>query len=265
MEDETYAFIEDVKSRKDIAKSAKNKKSGKCPRKVRFPSDYLSKKEREAMNGECKTWSMFKFYDWDEFREMAADIQVRYLNNILERYGVGTSTISRYQFKKSSSNLDKYLAKHGLIDKIKRVNKNGISVAANIPRYLEALARQNNVEITHSEPEKPADIFIPDGMAPGYCSDGVKAEDSIKEIVRSKLIFGDEDEKKVATDELVTKAFADISQEKPLPTSINRLSFSCDGFDFDTFKRVAALFEGKKVTVSMSIYEKSGSDFSNEL
>ena len=194
MEDEKYVFIEDVKTRKDVARSARKKKNGAKSRKVTFPSDYLTKKEREKMNGECKTWSMFKFYNWEEFQEMPADIQVQYLNSIIYRYGVGICTISKHQFKKSPSNLDKYLTAHGIKSAIKHTSPGtGPAVKKNLSRYLEAIEKQNQNETANSPeividfkveepPEKPADIFIPDGMAPGYCSDGTKVEDAIKEL-----------------------------------------------------------------------------------
>lgn len=261
MEDETYAFIEDVKTRKDVARSAKNKKCGKKSKRVTFPSDYLTKKEREAMNGDCKTWSMFKFYTWEEFQEMPADIQGRYLNSIIDRYGVGLCTISKHQFKKSPSNLDKYLTAHGIKGVIKHTSPGtGPAVKKNLSRYLEAIEKQNRNETADSPqividfkveepPEKPADIFIPDGMAPGYCSDGTKVEDSIKEIVHSKVIFGDEEEKKEATDELVKKAVADISK-----SGVTSMLINMDGFDLELIDYLyMQKFKNKKVKVTMTI------------
>ena len=62
MNDEKYAFIEDVTERKSIARGAFHKKGGAKSNKCTLPSDYLTRKEREKMNGEVKTWNLNKFY-----------------------------------------------------------------------------------------------------------------------------------------------------------------------------------------------------------
>ena len=53
MNDEKYVFINDCAEKKRTARGIHNKRThaGKGG-KVIFPSDYLTRKEREAMNGE---------------------------------------------------------------------------------------------------------------------------------------------------------------------------------------------------------------------
>ena len=59
MKDETYAFISDVKEKGFTARSARHTRThcGKGGR-VRLPSDNLSKKELEKLNGECKSFRL---------------------------------------------------------------------------------------------------------------------------------------------------------------------------------------------------------------
>ena len=59
MTDERYTFITDVAEKKRTARGAFNKRThnGKGG-KVRFPSDYLSNKERNEMNGKVREYRM---------------------------------------------------------------------------------------------------------------------------------------------------------------------------------------------------------------
>lgn len=180
MEDEKYVFIQDVKEKKEIARSAKNKKNGSKSTKVTFPSDYLTRKEREKMNGECKTWNLNGFYTWAEFKEMPADIAAAYISTLNQKYHVSIRTISNELFHIADSTFHMHIRKHGIFPllNIKRYFNN----SSTIEEFKNAMKK---------EKETPADIFIPDGMAPGYCSDGTKVEDAIKEaadIANKKLV-----------------------------------------------------------------------------
>jgi hypothetical protein len=210
MEDEKYVFIQDVKEKKEIARSAKNKKNGSKSTKVTFPSDYLTRKEREKMNGECKTWNLNEFYTWAEFKEMPADIAAAYISTLNQKYHVSIRTISNELFHIADSTFHMHIRKHGIFPLL------------NIKRYF------NNSSIVEEfrnamkkEKETTADIFIPDGMAPGYCSDGTKVEDAIKETV-------DAANKKLIEDGLVSSSevIADIHKKIDSPDTGFALDFS---------------------------------------
>lgn len=106
MTDEKYEFMQDCKEKKFTARSARNKRThtGKGGR-VRFPSDYLSAKEREAMNGECVSYRMNEPITWEEFKSWPDEHQKTYIlllrkkfnvpdKDIAEMMGVSTWTIS---------------------------------------------------------------------------------------------------------------------------------------------------------------------------
>lgn len=86
MTDAEYVFNQTSKERKRNGRGDYNKKrqGGKT---IRFPSDNLSRKEKNAMNGEVKTYSFYKPLYWDEFRKMPNDIQQEYLDTIKEKFG----------------------------------------------------------------------------------------------------------------------------------------------------------------------------------
>ena len=85
MKDETYAFISDVKDKKITARSARHTRThcGKGGR-VRFPSDNLSKKELQKMNGECKSFRLNDPMVWKEFKSMPDDLKITYIK--LQKY-----------------------------------------------------------------------------------------------------------------------------------------------------------------------------------
>ena len=59
MKDEEYLFHQTCREQKNIARSARNKRThnGKGGR-VKFPSDYMTKKELQKMNGEVKSYRL---------------------------------------------------------------------------------------------------------------------------------------------------------------------------------------------------------------
>lgn len=87
MTDEKYTFIQDSKEKKIIAHSASKKRThaGKGG-KVRFPSDFLSKKELKAMNGEEKAYRLNEPMTWNQFKDMPDDIKILYVKLIREKF-----------------------------------------------------------------------------------------------------------------------------------------------------------------------------------
>ena len=87
MTDEEYVFRQDAREKKIIGHSAaKRNRTGKGP--VRMPSDYLTAKEKKAMNGEEKTYRLGAPMTYQEFRRMPEDLQRQYITGLLEKYDV---------------------------------------------------------------------------------------------------------------------------------------------------------------------------------
>ena len=95
MTDEKFVFVSDVRDKKRTARGSFNKRShaGKGGA-VKFPSDYLTRKEKEAMNGEVKSYRLNSPMDWKSFRAMPDDIKVLYIRGIRERYGATNTNIA---------------------------------------------------------------------------------------------------------------------------------------------------------------------------
>ena len=95
MNDEKYLFISDSREKKNVARSARNKRThcGKGGR-VKLPSDYLSKRELNAMSGECKSYRLNEPMSWDEFKSMPDDIKITYIKLIREKFKCSDSALA---------------------------------------------------------------------------------------------------------------------------------------------------------------------------
>lgn len=77
----------DVRDKKITARSAFHKRThtGKGG-PVRFPSDYLSRKELNAMNSEVKYYNINNPMKWEDFKKMPDDIKAAYIKSLREKF-----------------------------------------------------------------------------------------------------------------------------------------------------------------------------------
>lgn len=74
-------FDKDIREKKQIGNSARHKVVG-GGRRARFPSDGLTKKEREALNSEVRSWNTKRVMPWGTYKQMPGDLQKEYLTNM---------------------------------------------------------------------------------------------------------------------------------------------------------------------------------------
>ena len=94
--DEQYVMISDSIEKKKIARSSHNRKTH-CGRggRVKFPSDYLSKKELKAMNSDVKSYNLNRPMTWIEFRSMPKDLQIMYIKKLRNEFEVPDIVLSK--------------------------------------------------------------------------------------------------------------------------------------------------------------------------
>jgi hypothetical protein len=94
MTDEKFTFIEDLRDKKRTATGAHHKRTH-CGKggAVKFPSDFMTKKELRAMNGEVKSYKLNEPMTWAEFKAMPDDIKVTYIKALRGKYNVSDSKI----------------------------------------------------------------------------------------------------------------------------------------------------------------------------
>lgn len=86
-------FIADVADKKRTARSAHNK--AYTPRRVRFPSDYLTEKERKQMNSDVASYNLNQPMSWAEYKRLPDDLKEQYLRKLRERYGASAAAIGK--------------------------------------------------------------------------------------------------------------------------------------------------------------------------
>lgn len=95
MEDEKYIYQQEQREKKIISYSAKNARTH-CGKRgaVKLPSDYLTKKELESMNGEVKSYHLNDPMTWREFRALPDDIKIIYIKLLREKFNVPDKVIA---------------------------------------------------------------------------------------------------------------------------------------------------------------------------
>lgn len=99
MSDEEYIYRQDIKEKKAAGRGAFHKKGGSKSKKCNFPSDYMTRKEKQALNGEVMSYNPNKFYSYAEFKQLPMEYQIKYINSLLTRYNCSFAAIAKYVFQ----------------------------------------------------------------------------------------------------------------------------------------------------------------------
>lgn len=94
--DEQYTMIQDCREKKSTAASAFKQRTH-CGKGggVKLPSDYMSRKEIKAMNGECVTYRMNDPIAWEEFKTWPEEHQKNYIVNLREKYKIPGTALAK--------------------------------------------------------------------------------------------------------------------------------------------------------------------------
>lgn len=86
MTDEEFVLRSDNRERAAAGRGDFHKKRW-GGRYVRLPSDYMTRKERNAMNGEVRTYNPRTIMPWAQIREMPTDLQKEHLQWLMDNGG----------------------------------------------------------------------------------------------------------------------------------------------------------------------------------
>lgn len=93
MTDERYAFVEDVKNRKNVAKSGGKK--GKSRYGCALPVDYMTTKEKRDANSRWISVTYDRPISFDKFLAYSDDDKKKYLQTLIDRYSGDTGKIAK--------------------------------------------------------------------------------------------------------------------------------------------------------------------------
>ena len=113
MSDEEYQFYQEIKEKKQAGRGAFHKKCGAKSKKCTLPSDHMTKKEREAMNGPVISYNPNAWYSWEEFKHLPDEYRIKYVNSLMTRFNCSLAAIAEVVFGTSSSNLWALFKRHG--------------------------------------------------------------------------------------------------------------------------------------------------------
>lgn len=216
MTNEAYIFNETNRERAITRRSARCKKNGSKSKSCKLGVDRLSNKQIEKLHGPVQSWKMTNFYSWKEFKSMPNDIQVEYINYLIDKYGVGLATISSRVFYKSSRTLQQHFRRLDVEDQIHIPAKGG-SIARDAYLRLEEDIKAYNSPVAEEEP-------------------AIEAAPELEAVV------------------IESEAEPIVDPEKPVVSSMAfSTEYVADKIDFYALSYVENMFKGRKIHVSISI------------
>ena len=139
MTNEAYVFNETNRERAILKRSACHKKGGSKSKSCKLGVDKMSNKEIEAMHGPVESWKLTEFYTWDDFKSMPEDIQVEYLNYLVDTYHVSVGAIESNLFNLGGGCVYKYLKRKKLISRIHHSGCTGYKAVVQVELFRKAI------------------------------------------------------------------------------------------------------------------------------
>ena len=264
MPDEQYVMISDSIEKKKIAHSSHNRKThcGKGGR-VKFPSDYLSKKELKAMNGDVKSYNLNKPMTWEEFRRMPQDLQIMYIKKLRNEFGVPDIVLSKAMgvckssFSKAMRDLNLSLGKSAGATGKQWLNSEKTSKFYeywNKFNKKEDAVEEDSVE-EKNEAVEEMDISEAFAQIGTYVTEGIakgisKHDDSSTKITNDPVTIPEPSQNYCLAHELDKYAVSSTNEPShiTIPTG-GRLSFDCK-FD-DAVKVLESILSGTNVRLNV--------------
>lgn len=245
LSDEEYLFRQDIVEKKKTATGAYHKKSGAKSKKCKFPSDYLTKKEKLKMNSEVKSWNLNEFYTWNDFKQMPKDLQIEYLQNLTNKYKVGCGAIEKSLFQIGRGTLEYHLQKFLIADKIHWIVFKGAKAQAYNAEFERTIDKYRLAIV---------DTLPPVSEIEGEIDDKPQAVEK-----EPQVTF---DVKKYANTASPEGAYFIAQPEVPIiDTDIFKSSprncvMESDGFDLELFKYLAKRYKNKNCAVEIRVIVK---------
>lgn len=243
MRDEEYEFYSDSREKKSIANSAFKRRThcGKGGR-VRLPSDNLTKKELEKMNGETKSYRLNEPMKWENFKEMPDDLKAMYLKLLIQKYNPSATDIAK-MFGCCGQSVLNYAKKLGIVFEHRggqtQWDKEGWYA------WLSGTPKPATEEVTEAEAEEILEILgeeeVPFTQKP------------IGQIVEETIANVEEEPEEIPVIEEVLKEelipVEKVERKRCIPTTGNMVF---EGLAEDVLETVRLLLGGAKVHLSVT-------------
>lgn len=162
MDDAEYLFRQDCREKKITAHSANKKvRHTGC----RLPSDFMTQREKKALNGEVCIMNIRKPMTYKYFKTLPKDLQQEFLDWIVNTFGVSQKDVCKEMLSVAPPNLHIYIKKVGLKSPFA---KNGIAnVPYNREAWLKFLAGEDIPELQNAPESCENDLCETNGSSEG--------------------------------------------------------------------------------------------------
>ena len=292
MSDAEFVYRQDIKEKKEAGRGAFHKKGGSKSKKCNFPSDYMTKKEKMAMNGPVMSYDPNKFYEWAEFKQLPMEYQIKYVNSLLNRYNCGLSNISSDVFGLSPSGLLSHFRKANQLQFINKpdrhssssLRKGGIKLKEDIEKALwpncdeiQNSSETGNGEVMSSGADNDEGMQSEEIAEPTLEEKVAKAVDTVTLLASNNVPMPPEKideifiEKTGMTRKDAEKAigvewdnpgepvgnpdYVKAIEDVEDSTDVQSFSIVMDHINMGIIQYVSGLFKGKKISVSFEVKE----------
>lgn len=232
MTNEAYLFNSTNRERAVLRRSAAHRKNGSKSKSCKLEVDRMTQKEIAKKHGPVSSWKMSDFYTWDEFKKMPLDIQVEWLNHVLDKYNVSLSTISAEVFQLSTKALGTYLSR------------------MKVSKQIHSRRGGRKVKKEDFDAFKMAILNYREG--PRVQIDTEKVVDVLANTPEVYPIFPEEIKMAEKSESDADKA----TEAEPEPVYLSMgfaTSYISKGIDLEMLPGIAAMFEGKMVRVTFEV------------
>lgn len=237
MTNEAFVFNSTNRERAILRRSAMHRKNGSKSKSCKLEVDRMSQKEIAKKHGPVESWKLTNFYSYAEFKKMPDDIQVQYINYLMDKYKVGLSNISKDLFGMSKTTLSDYLDRRHFTEKIHRREKGSTPRPADVDRFRDEILEFWEGPKDEKEPENDVAGTAIDGID---CFSATTNEPFLAEEFKMEDPDPSETEKSENPD--------------PIPLSMAfSTSYISKGLDLSMIPGIAAMFEGKMVHVTIEV------------
>lgn len=276
LSDEEYIYRQDIKEKKAAGRGIYHKKNGSKSKKCTLPSDYMTRKEKMAMNGEVMSYNPNAWYTWEGFKTLPMEYQIKYINSLLTRYNCSFAAIAKYVFHMSDVGLRGHFSRQNQLQYINMPAKStGKALRAGNDKLREdikkALWPNRDEEIQNGSKSSSFEITLVGGGSSFqekikqaqdtvelYESNGVPmTPEQINKIYEDKVGMSFAAAMNCCEEPIETAEPIPENMDKPVEDSTDVTSFSIvmSKLDMGIIEYVRNLFDGKKYIVNLEVKE----------
>lgn len=148
-----WEFEKDCRDKKNIGHSAAKRVGQR--KGCKLPSDYMTTKEKNELNGEVISMNMNKPMTYSEFKELSKDLQLEYLQNLIDNHGGAIAKIAS-MFEVDRSTFQKHIKRVIGTTPTVPMGKPTREAAGKWAKFMAGMG-VSNIQNASESPQKPVE------------------------------------------------------------------------------------------------------------